>query len=110
MSTAPPTPAPPPPPSAPKHEDKQEVTIISHSNLYYWWPVWAVGYILGILTFIDGYRMAVVPKDSEVVYDAVVTSEDKDGKPISKKGEALVVHPSHKNERELSPYVNNKGE
>jgi len=39
-----------------------EIKIVSHSNLFYWWPVWAVGFLMGILTVIDGHRMAVVPE------------------------------------------------
>jgi len=62
MSTAP-APAPatpaaagPPPPN--------EVTVISHSNLFYWWPVWAVGLVLALLTRLEDSRLAVVPGDS----------------------------------------------
>jgi hypothetical protein len=46
--------------------DDVEIKIVSHSNLFYWWPVWAVGFLLGILTWVDGYVMAVVPIESEV--------------------------------------------
>jgi hypothetical protein len=37
------------------------VRIIGHSNLFYWWPVWAVGYLMAGLTYVDGSYMAVVP-------------------------------------------------
>jgi len=42
-----------------------EVRIYSHSPLFYWWPVWAVGLIMGILTLVDGHRMVTVPADTE---------------------------------------------
>jgi hypothetical protein len=29
----------------------QEVRIYSHSYLYYWWPVWAVGFLCALLTY-----------------------------------------------------------
>src|SRR5438128_2379228 len=32
----------------------REVRIYSHSCLYYWWPVWVVGYLLALLTYIQG--------------------------------------------------------
>jgi len=32
----------------------QEITIYSHSPLFYWWPVWAVGYLLALVTYIQG--------------------------------------------------------
>jgi hypothetical protein len=44
----------------------KELWIVSHSNLFYWWPVWLVGFILAGLTWIDGNRMAIVPTDSQV--------------------------------------------
>jgi hypothetical protein len=29
--------------------------------LFYWWPVWVLGFALGLLSFIGGYRLAIVP-------------------------------------------------
>src|SRR5262245_26853925 len=60
MSTTQPPPAPP----AQKHAPNQ-VKIYSHSSLFYWWPVWAVGFILGLLTLTEKTRMVVVPADAE---------------------------------------------
>lgn len=38
-----------------------EVVVISHSPLFYWWPVWAVGFIMAGLSYLEGYQMAFVP-------------------------------------------------
>jgi hypothetical protein len=38
--------------------------IISHSPLFYWWPVWLTGFVMAILTAADGHFMAIVPKDT----------------------------------------------
>jgi hypothetical protein len=38
-----------------------EVVIISHSPLFYWWPVWAVGFLMAALSFWQGQRIAFVP-------------------------------------------------
>jgi hypothetical protein len=35
--------------------------------LFYWWPVWAAGLLLSGLTWLDGYRLAVVPTGTQVV-------------------------------------------
>jgi hypothetical protein len=35
---------------------------VSHSGLFYWWPVWAVGYLMAALTWFGDYYMATVPK------------------------------------------------
>jgi hypothetical protein len=45
----------------------REVTIVAHSMLFYWWPVWAVGLVLAGLTWLDGHRLALVPAGTEVV-------------------------------------------
>jgi hypothetical protein len=36
-----------------------EVTVYAHSNLFYWWPVWAVGYAMALLTYLRGYHVQV---------------------------------------------------
>jgi hypothetical protein len=55
MSTAPAAPV------AAASTAEKEIRIISHSNLFYWWPVWAIGFIMALLTLIDGHRMAILP-------------------------------------------------
>ncbi|MBL8798206.1 MAG: hypothetical protein JNM56_30205 [Planctomycetia bacterium] len=35
-------------------EQTPQLTIISHSPLLYWWPIWAVGYILAAMTYFQG--------------------------------------------------------
>jgi hypothetical protein len=66
--------APPPPPGRFKslvrylflpHAKPGEIVIVCHSPLFYWWPVWLVGFIVTILTLIDGHRMALVPRGTE---------------------------------------------
>lgn len=52
-------------PAAPATYDQQEIRIVSHSNLFYWWPVWAFGFILGLLSLVEGKVVAIVPKDVE---------------------------------------------
>jgi len=32
----------------------REVRVYSQSMLFYWWPVWAVGYLLALLTWLQG--------------------------------------------------------
>ncbi|MFO0965774.1 MAG: hypothetical protein U0793_09355 [Gemmataceae bacterium] len=35
-----------------------ELTVFGHSSLFYWWPVWTVGYILAIITYLGGEHIA----------------------------------------------------
>jgi hypothetical protein len=56
MSTAIPQPQPTPHEQAVRfaEENLPELRIYSHSNLFYWWPVWVVGYLMAFLTWFDG--------------------------------------------------------
>lgn len=44
-----------------------EIRLISHSNLFYWWPVWSLAFFLAIWTFVEGNRLAVVPPNGTVM-------------------------------------------
>src|SRR5262245_42694708 len=39
----------------------KEIVVISHSPIFYWWPVWFVGFLMAVLTYYDGHLMAIVP-------------------------------------------------
>jgi hypothetical protein len=52
---------------APAGVRPREVRIVSHSMLFYWWPVWAVGILAAGLTLLDGHRLAIVPAGTQVV-------------------------------------------
>jgi hypothetical protein len=64
MSTAPTPPPPPPPPHPVPHPvppAKRQITLISHSMLFYWWPIWLLGFIMAAVTYFEDHRLAVVP-------------------------------------------------
>jgi hypothetical protein len=48
--------------AAPTSPLKSEIKIISHSGLFYWWPVWAAGYVMAALTFFGDRVMTTVPE------------------------------------------------
>jgi len=56
------------------------VRIYSHSSLFYWWPVWAVGLLMGILTLADGHKMVLAPRGTSAEADRQVqgTNEPRD--------------------------------
>src|SRR5262249_4261236 len=39
----------------------KEVVVISHSPIFYWWPIWFVGFLMAAWTYLDGHLMAIVP-------------------------------------------------
>ncbi len=55
----------------------KEIKIVSHCTLFYWWPVWAVGFLLGLLSLIWGERMVVVPDGTQVAHNANVNDPGK---------------------------------
>jgi hypothetical protein len=89
--------------SQPVTTRNRQITIISHSRLFYWWPVWAVGALLGILSLLWGDRMAVVPPETEAVRGAEGIGSTQEGKETRfKDRDALVLpapdarHPDHR--------------
>ncbi len=67
-------------PAPPTSSTPKEIVIVSHSNLFYWWPVWAVGFLLGGLSLVAHSKMAVVPRDTKAYAHAtVVITEKTDG-------------------------------
>ncbi|QEL13597.1 hypothetical protein [Limnoglobus roseus] len=44
----------------------REIKLISHSPLFYWWPVWVFGFLMAGLTAIENNRFAVVPDDTRI--------------------------------------------
>lgn len=63
---APPGLAPVPAAGGPLPVPDEEIRLYGHSNLFYWWPVWAIGFLMAALTYIDGHVMAVVPAGTTV--------------------------------------------
>jgi hypothetical protein len=70
MSTAPTAPPAGPPPA------KREITLISHSPLFYWWPIWFLGYIMALITAMENHRLAIVPAGAKLV-EVSEKSDDK---------------------------------
>jgi hypothetical protein len=52
------------------------VVIISHSPLFYWWPVWAVGFLMAALSYWQGDQVAFVPVGTVAERGARVEGQD----------------------------------
>jgi len=46
-------------------EAKREVVVYAHTSLLYWWPVWAIGYILALVTYSQGSLYTFTSGDQE---------------------------------------------
>jgi hypothetical protein len=53
-----------------------EVVIIGHSPLFYWWPVWAVGFLAAALSYWRGDQVAFVPPGTVAQRGARVEGQD----------------------------------
>ncbi len=74
----------------------KELKIVSHSSLFYWWPLWAVGFVLGLLTWIDGNLMAIVPPGTEALRNARVDGERQPGLKVTYEHNDVLVVPQNK--------------
>ena len=54
---------------------QSEIKLISHSLLFYWWPVPLLAFLMAAFTYIENSRLAVVPPGTHMV------SLDDSGKP-----------------------------
>jgi hypothetical protein len=53
-----------------------EIVIISHSTIFYWWPVWLVGFLMAAYTYLDGHVMALVPRGTVAESSRTVAGHD----------------------------------
>jgi hypothetical protein len=40
-----------------------EVRLYSHSSLFYWWPVWLIGYVFALLSYFQGVKVTIGTHD-----------------------------------------------
>ena len=104
MSTAPSSPGNPSTIPDPASYRRQEIRIIRHCSLFYWWPVWAVGFVMFAISMFDGHRLAVVPAgttEHRELVELAPTEEDKKNAaakkidPVQSKRDALVYPLGH---------------
>src|SRR5262245_15336742 len=58
-----PAPAPAAPAAAPTAPAvTPELRIYSRSSFFYWWPIWAFGYVMALITWMGGEQVTMHPK------------------------------------------------
>jgi hypothetical protein len=70
--------------------EPQSITIYSHSPILYWWPVWLVGFVLALVTYLDGGHLVYAPPGTQVEGNTVVTPADR---PLPQPQERLSGNP-----------------
>src|SRR5262245_10767661 len=90
VAATPPKPASAPQPQvAPTPPAKREILVVSHCTLFYWWPVWATGFLMYVITALWGEYMVTVPSDTEARRDVPIRIEGK--KPGDDRRDAFVL-------------------
>jgi hypothetical protein len=72
MATASPVEAAPAPVAAPA-----DLKIYAHSPVLYWWPVWALGFLMALWTVLDDHHLVVVPAGTVVTGNQVIVPDGK---------------------------------
>ena len=45
-----------------------EIKIISHSNIFYWWPAWLAGFSVALISYTQGRDVSIVPEVVERIH------------------------------------------
>jgi len=52
----------------PVAQAQSDIMIISHSNIFYWWPAWVAGFLVAMISYMQGRDVAIVPEIVERVH------------------------------------------
>src|SRR5262249_23690367 len=44
----------------------RDLRIYAHTTLLYWWPVWALAFVMALWTYLDNYPLVLVPEGTAV--------------------------------------------
>ena len=53
---------------APPARGPPDIKIVSHSNVFYWWPAWVVGFAVALITLFQGQDFAIEPDTVERIH------------------------------------------
>src|SRR5262245_24816057 len=77
--------APAVPPAPPPHPER-EMRVHGHATLFYFWPIWLVGYLFCLVSMFGEGRTAVLSKDAAYIKGAegevIKLPKGKDNKPL----------------------------
>lgn len=77
---------------------EKEIRVYGHSNMFYWWPVWLTGFLMAILTYVDGHVLVVVPQGTQVESSQVLPGDNRPRDVlVAPPGEAVPPLPGAKN-------------
>jgi hypothetical protein len=45
-----------------------DIKLISHSNIFYWWPAWLAGFAMALISYVQGRDVSIVPEFVERIH------------------------------------------
>ena len=45
-----------------------DVKLVSHSNIFYWWPAWVAGFATALVSYLQGQEVTIVPDMIERIH------------------------------------------
>ena len=45
-----------------------DVKLVSHSNIFYWWPAWVAGFATALVSYLQGQEVTIVPDMVERIH------------------------------------------
>lgn len=45
-----------------------DVTIVSHSNIFYWWPAWVAGFAVALVSWLQGQEVTILPEITDRIH------------------------------------------
>ena len=69
----------------------KDIKLYSHSAIFYWWPVWLVGYVCCLISYFGDYHLAVVPAGSLAVPGQRIELADADANRTEEVRDVIVL-------------------
>src|SRR6266851_2712053 len=77
-----------------------KIVVYRHSHLFYWWPVWALGFLFAAITYFDNKHLAIVPANTTAEESIeVIVDGKKEVRHVLILGKAEKGHWSHKDDK-----------
>ncbi len=80
----------------------KEIKLVSHSPIFYWWPIWFLGYIMAIITLTENHRLAILPPDAKI--DAVTVADKTTGYKIEVPGSTRNLERAYSDRENAEPF------
>jgi hypothetical protein len=75
-----------------------KIVLYRHAHLFYWWPVWALGFLFAGITYFDNQHLAIVPANTEA-FENVEVEVERNGKKVKEVRHVLILDEQKKHRK-----------